>query len=656
MEAPSPVMVTNLNRPKILLTQNYNIKNYILSISKTDNNSLIFKAKPNADLIICYYELEYEYKNFTKLSELFSKFNNSDEVYQFLIDNFKSNEKNLSIKNDCIEISFSLASTNENEKIKIYLDKKPVNPNINLNKLNSRIKVIEDNQSEIEKKIENIKNDINSIKDKQNAIEKEINLIKSIGKENKKTSENLESNYSKIKENFEKIKHLLEIEKKVEELNKYNDENKNNINSQKNILDELNNKVSNYKNCLEEKNRDINEIKNNQMEMKKDIDKKKEKMESIINLVSSIKIQNDILKKEMNDNSRKIHQLESKLEQKLIKKRDRPTNLKLKKIISSDLFEKKSCNNASACIFKSYEDNNIYIVYGIKTFDLECYDIEKNNKFILIKKLHDDCFYSCRHYFYKEKNQDLIITSSLDNHVKVTYFKKEKSEVILDLKFNENKMPINTAYINYEYIIIPFSDDSKGYTEIYAMDSSKIGEFGDYTGFVLGLTTYFDEKKNQNYVIISNRKGILSFLIDSLYLFQKYIPDDSLKKEKNENGFSEAIVFENNNKLILVGPSFYQGLYLWDFIYGDFIYKIDMGMGINNIYLWNNDFLFVSVINSKLYGFILIDANQKKIDIKIKMGKKEQCECGIQLLRILSKGNFLISFSNKGELKLHILK
>ena len=85
----------------------------------------------------------------------------------------------------------------------------------------------------------------------------------------------------------------------------------------------------------------------------------------------------------------------------------------------------------------------------------------------------------------------------MDNHVKVTYFKKEKSEVILDLKFNENKMPINTAYINYEYIIIPFSDDSKGYTEIYAMDSSKIGEFGDYTGFVLGLTTYFDEKKNQ---------------------------------------------------------------------------------------------------------------------------------------------------------------
>ena len=35
---------------------------------------------------------------------------------------------------------------------------------------------------------------------------------------------------------------------------------------------------------------------------------------------------------------------------------------------------------------------------------------------------------------------------------------------------------------------------------------------------------------------------------------------------------------------------------------------------------------------------------------------KDQYGCGIQLLRKLSKDNFLISFSNKGELKLYILE
>ena len=657
MEAPPiPIMEVYSKRPNKLNSDEYIIKNYKLTLSKTDNNSVIFEAKLEADFVTGYYELEYQYMDFPKLSELFSKCNNFDEVYQLLIDNLNKykDEIKISAKNECIELSFSLdASTNKKERIQIYMDRKQININILLNKLNSKIEEVQNNQKNLENTIENIINDMNLIRDRQNNIEKEINSIKSI-QSKYKTKNNVESDdYKKIKaisdkifENFEKIKNerisYSKIEQKVEELNKRNDENKNIINNHKNMIDELNNRVSNCKNTLEEKS--------------------KEKIESAINLILSIKKQNETLTKKMNDNEKKIKKLQMKLEKKVIKKDKgkRPNNYKLEKNISSDLFEKKNYDNKSACIFNYNEDDNIYVVYGVKTFDLECYDIQNDNKFIIIKKLHGDLFYSCRHFFNEERYQDLIITSSFDRHVKVTNFQKEKSEVILDLNLEENQKPINTAYFSHDYIIVPFSDDSEGSVQIYSMDPYLIEEFEDNSGFILGLTTYFCEKRDQNFILVSNRKGILSYIIDKFYLFQKYSPGYSSKEIMDneiidENGFSEAYVIEENDNLILVGPSFNQGLYFWDFISGDLISKMDI-KGINNICLWNNDFILASVNKSELCEFILINAYNKKIDKKIGGGMTDQIGCGIQLLRNLSKGNFLISFSNKGELKLYTLE
>ena len=128
MEAPIPVMEPNLRISKKLFTNNFDIKQYKFSLSKTDNNTIIFDARIKEELATCYYELEYGYSDFTKLSELFSKCNNTDEVYKLLIYNFNKNEKNISIQKDFIELSFSLdASTNKKEEVKIYMDKKKVN-------------------------------------------------------------------------------------------------------------------------------------------------------------------------------------------------------------------------------------------------------------------------------------------------------------------------------------------------------------------------------------------------------------------------------------------------------------------------------------------------------------------------------------------------
>ena len=114
-------------------------------------------------------------------------------------------------------------------------------------------------------------------------------------------------------------------------------------------------------------------------------------------------------------------------EQKPCKKiKNDPRNFTFYKTISYNIFNTNFYNNR-ACIFTYYKDNNIYIVYGVISFDLECYDIINDKKFILIQKLHKDSFDSCRHFYDNINNRDLIFTSSFDKHVKILNFKRQDS-------------------------------------------------------------------------------------------------------------------------------------------------------------------------------------------------------------------------------------
>ena len=123
------------------------------------------------------------------------------------------------------------------------------------------------------------------------------------------------------------------------------------------------------------------------------------------------------------------------------------TNINLLKTISLDLFKKNVYNNR-ANIFISCKDNNIYIAYGVTSLDLECYDVLNDNKFIIIKQLHNIPFDSCRYSYDVLNSRDLLITCSYVE-VKIVNFKKEKSQVLLTLNFKSEGM----IYINIIFII-----------------------------------------------------------------------------------------------------------------------------------------------------------------------------------------------------------
>ena len=253
----------------------------------------------------------------------------------------------------------------------------------------------------------------------------------------------------------------------------------------------------------------------------------------------------------------------------------KPENFEFVSTISSQLFNKNIYGNRF-CLFVA-SDNKIYVVYGIfgvLSYDLECYDILQNKKNIIINKLHDDTFDSCRYYFYEKCPIDLIITTSHDKHIKlIDFFRKS---VILDINswinINE-KIYINTAYFIDSTIIVPFTNGDIRY---YNFLGGIIKEIKNEAGFVLALSTWFDSVENDHYILISNCEGIIVFEYENLNEYHNFLPDEKVS-------FSEAHVIEKkeDNTAILIGPSFGSGcLFIWDIFTFECIDVINVGASI----------------------------------------------------------------------------
>ena len=322
------------------------------------------------------------------------------------------------------------------------------------------------------------------------------------------------------------------------------------------------------------------------------------------------------------------------------------------KTISSNIFRTNFYNNR-ACIFTYREDNNVYIVYGVISLDLECYDVINNKKFILIPKLHKDAFDSCRYFYDKINNRNLILTSSFDTHVKVINFKKEDSEVIIDLSFESYVRPIiNTACFMNNKIVVPFANVESGIIEIYNMNSIRTGKI-EKCGFILGLSTYYWKKTKKYFILVANLYGIIAYNEDDLSLYKEFKPN---LLDEIFNGFDEGYIIEKNELLILISPCFYYGyLLFWDFVKGCLISKISIYSGISDICIWDNDYIFASLNEFYRYQFILVNTKYNKIENKYSEKDKDSRLCGIKVHRNQSKGDFLITFNISGKLNLYTI-
>ena len=358
---------------------------------------------------------------------------------------------------------------------------------------------------------------------------------------------------------------------------------------------------------------------------------------------------NEKMKKNINDLTNKYNLLNEKFAE-LIDVNDAPKDFEFRKTISTDLFKKNFYNNR-ACIFISCKDKKVYIAYGESSFNLKGYDITKNEKFTIYEKLHENNFDSLRHFYDKNKDRDLLITASLDSHVKVIEFKREKSEKIIDLNFqSENKVIINTSYFINDMILVPFSNNKEGKVKFYNMNEEYISELQNL-GFILGLNVYYDKDNQNNYILIANTVGIFSYNFENSS-FKRFIPKKITPQEKDDNGLDEPYIIQKGQRSLLLGPCFYYPyLYIWNFFGGDLIHKIKTPSGISDICLWNNCYVFAALVKSQSQNFILIDIENGEIIKKFKKEINNSC-AGIKVIKHENE-KYLLTSNLKGNLDLY---
>ena len=305
--------------------------------------------------------------------------------------------------------------------------------------------------------------------------------------------------------------------------------------------------------------------------------------------------------------------LKLKGEEKKLDDKNNPNNFIFIKKVSSQLYSKSIISHYLACIFTSIKDDNIYLAYKSSSRNLEYYDIANKKKKILFNQIFNKSISSCRYYLDKKNNRDLLIISS-DKEVKIINFEKENSSVILDLNFQNRIGFISTSYIINNNILVPFIGDKKTIIEFYDFNNTFIKLEEENLGQVFSINTYFYEKKNLNYVIITYSEGIVVY--DENFSNFKKLFTEGLDEKREINvtkDYYESYMINKNDSLVLVGSySRYAPSYLcfWNFEKGNLLYSMKISYGISCIDLWNNDFIFISAAHSKS-EFALININKK---------------------------------------------
>ena len=679
----------------------HNEDKYIFTCSKKGNNSLLFDLRLDSDIVTNYYELDYDIQLLKNLSEIFIPFSNLEEVYNFLTDNFKRYEKDIKLEFflEKAKLIFKVDSSGKKEVLPLFLNQKENNISNLFHQLNSKIKIMQKAHNNLEEKIK----ENNEFIIKKDTIEKELNNkikeIEGIKKECKNIQKNYKDNENKINEinkikkdrfqflaglsskkrNEDKEKNL---ETRIDSMKENMDLMKINLDENGKILSEINDNIDKCQNQFYKLDEEINDIKINENNINQSISDNMEIDDDISKEIENLQKENSEIQKKLEENDKNLNLLNKilkdienseKLEKKTIGKKivnvpkinkiempnkeidvkENPIYFKFEKTITKCLC---SYNYNSVCIFPSFEDQNIYIVFGVRSLDLKYYDLKKNQKYILFSRLHKKNIDSCRHFYEESNRRDLIITTSSDNHVKVINFIKKVSEIILDLdlELNRNeKVAVNNACIINGTVMIPFSYSSV--IECYNLNSIFIGKIENIE-IISDLTVYHFGIFLKDVALVSNNSGIYCYIIDNLTLYHKFESNEKENgKEKME--FNEAHIIEGKNKIVLVGPQFKSGnLYLWDFKSGVLINLINIGLSIYDICIWDNNFILAfSSKNKSEYILINIYSQSKRI---YNIGKIEENPegKGIKLLRHNFSEGYLISCTLSGKLNLFNLE
>ena len=292
--------------------------------------------------------------------------------------------------------------------------------------------------------------------------------------------------------------------------------------------------------------------------------------------------------------------------------------IKFFKNITQDSYTYRLGNNTFS-VFKSFNNNIIYLIYVNKNHSIISYNLMNQKKLNEIRNAHQRHITCINYYFDKIHLSDLIISiSGHDNNVKIwnpynwicllnlkninEYGDLYSSCMLYDKKSNQNYVLTSNCYGNSEPI------------KIYDMKGRKIKEMKSSKENIIFMDIYYERNKYKNYILTGNEGYVKSYDFNNNKVYNKYW-DNDYRSHYN------IIINDYKSVVKLIESSEDGNIRIWNFHSRELLKKINASdRGVYGICLWDPENLFVGCEDKNIK---LINLKNGKI-IKILNGHKNR--------------------------------
>ena len=304
-------------------------------------------------------------------------------------------------------------------------------------------------------------------------------------------------------------------------------------------------------------------------------------------------------------------------------------------------------------VFKSI--NELFtLVYINKDNSIISYDL---NNFKKLSEIKTNFYYNITdlQYTFDIKNKrDLIMITSYNNEIQIWDINKLECLTKIEIN-NKDGCHILSCFVNYNNdikIIISKRYGSKYPFMIYDIEGNKIKEVNNSYDYISNMYSYYNNKLNKNYIIVTNNY-IESFDLNESKEYHEY--ENEIKKVM-ENKVNNIIIDDNEEIIKIIGLT-KSNIQIWNFNTGDKLINIDFGLAepsrINNISHWNSDLYLISIYDRKENNTIinLVNLKDGKI-IKNLMKCENENLISINKMKHDSLGDVILVSTYNNKLKL----
>lgn len=273
--------------------------------------------------------------------------------------------------------------------------------------------------------------------------------------------------------------------------------------------------------------------------------------------------------------------------------------------------------------------NKLLLIYADINNNLIFYDLEENRAIKKINSFHNENISLIYQYNNFETKEDFIATiSGTDFTAKIWNVSSFKLIANLENIYH-NGVILSSCFINYNnniYLALTNSNNSSSdkIKIININNNNEIIIIDNNNNPTVKIVTFSNKKIT--FIIVCNEKNVISYSIDTLSIFQKYIESGQTTQLEN----LELLLYDNEPKLMdydIEGK-----VRIWDFYSSQLKIKVKMSYVLKDTYVWNKYLIISNLPESAIFDlnnleiinrFAILTKNWRSISIidHVKYGK-----------------------------------